>query len=84
MFKWYAPTIKYIKFPDNDAADALSSLPLVNSDVKYIKISMGYLAESYWVDKLDGDTFSLTYQIIDKYQSKYNKLVDKIKHSNYH
>ena len=30
----YSPEIKYIKGPDNYAADALSRLPLINSDIR--------------------------------------------------
>ena len=34
MLEEYGPKIKYIKGPDNDAADALSRLLLINSDVR--------------------------------------------------
>ena len=33
MLEEYGPEIKYIKEPDNDAADPLSGLPLITSDV---------------------------------------------------
>ena len=32
MLEEYPPGIKYIKGPDNDVADALSRLPLINYD----------------------------------------------------
>ena len=34
MLEEYGTEIKYIKGTDNDAADALIRLPLINSDVK--------------------------------------------------
>ena len=33
MLEEYGPDIKYIKGTDNDAAEALSRLPLINYDV---------------------------------------------------
>ena len=66
----YGPEIKYIKGPDNDAVDSLSMLPLINSDFTDISIMRKQLAESYCVDQLDGNTFPLIYQTINKYQRK--------------
>ena len=39
MLEEYGPEIKYIKGPDNDALDALSRLPLINSDVIEITVT---------------------------------------------
>ena len=50
MLKYYGPNIKYIKGPDNDAADALSRLPLITSDTKESDITREYLSEIYCVD----------------------------------
>ena len=59
--------IKYIRVPGNDAADALSRLPLIKYDVKESEITRGNLVERYGVDKLDSGTFPLKYRTIDKY-----------------
>ena len=67
----YGPTIKYIRGPDNDTVDALSRLPLINSLVTESEIKREDLSESYCVKKMDGNTFQLIYQKIDKYQWKY-------------
>ena len=45
---------------------------------------MENLPGHYCFDKLDGDTFPLTYQMIDKYQWKDIELVDKLIRNNYH
>ena len=60
MLEEYGLEIKYIKGPDNDAADALSRLPLINSYLTESHITREHLAESYCVDKLDSNTFPLT------------------------
>ena len=39
--------------------------------------------ELYGVDKLDNDTFSLNYKLIDKFQQKDHNLVDKLKRAIY-
>ena len=70
MLEEYVPEIKYIKGPDNDAADALIRIPFIKSDVIENFITRVQLAESYGVDQLDGDTFPLTNQTINKYQRK--------------
>ena len=62
-----ADAIKYTKEPDNDTADAFGGIPFINSDIKEIVITRENLSEIYFVDKLDGDTFSLTYLMIYKY-----------------
>ena len=49
-----------MKGRDNCTADALSRLPLINSDINDSDIMWGHLAELYGVDKLDSDTFPLT------------------------
>ena len=41
-----------------------------------------YLAESYCVNKKDGDTFPYISQNIEKYQRKDKELVSKIKRAN--
>ena len=79
----YGTEIKYIKGPDNNAADALISLPLINSDVEESKITREQLDESYGAEKLDGDTFSLTYRAIHKYQRKDKNLVEILKCANF-
>ena len=43
---------------NNDAADALTRIPFINSGVTYIKITREYLSEIYCVNKYDGDTFT--------------------------
>ena len=78
------PEIKYIKGPDNNAADTLSRLPLIKSDVKEINFTREKVAESYGVDQLDGDIFPLTYQTINKYQCKDKELLEKSRCANYH
>ena len=84
MLEEYGPVIKYIKGPDNDAADTLCRLSLSNSDVEERKITKERSAESYCVNKLYIDTFPLTYITIDKYRCKDKNLVEKLKHANYH
>ena len=84
MLEEYSPEIKYIKGPDDDAADALSRLPLIKSDVTESDVTREQLAESYCVDQLDGDTFPLTYRMINKYQRKDKEMVEKLKCANYH
>ena len=44
---------------------------LINFDVTESNITSEYLSESYYVNKLDGNTLPLTYQMIDEYQQKY-------------
>ena len=44
MLEEYVPDIKYIKGPDNDSADALSRLSLINSGVTESDISREHLA----------------------------------------
>ena len=73
----YDPKIKYIKDPDNDAADSLSRLPLINSDAIESNISRKYLSECYCVDKLNSDTLPPTYQTLDKYKLKDKNMVEK-------
>ena len=60
MLEQYGPEIKYITGPDNDAADALSRLSLIKSDITERDIKRGSLSESYSVNKLYIDTFPLT------------------------
>ena len=62
-----ADAIKYTKEPDNDTSDAFGGIPFINSDIKEIIITRENFSEIYFVDKLDGDTFSLTYLMIYKY-----------------
>ena len=45
----------------------------INSDATGSVDTRETLAENYCIDKLDGDIFPLTYQIIDKYQQKDKK-----------
>ena len=84
MLEKYGTEIKYIKGPDNYAADALSRLPLIKYDVIEIDVTREQLAESYSVDQLDGNILPLTYQTINKYQRKDKELVEKLKCANYH
>ena len=79
----YSPKILCIKGTDNEAADALSRLILINSDVKKKQITRENLSERYCVSKLDRDTFPLTYLMIDKYKRKDKELVEKLKCANY-
>ena len=78
------PRNKNIKGPDNDATDALSMLPLINSDVKESNITREHLLKNYCVKKIDSNILPLGYQTIDKYQHKYKELVDKLKRTNYY
>ena len=61
LLEKYEPTIKYIKVYNNESLNTLSRLPLINSDITEGKVTSKYLAQIYFVDKLDGDTFPLTY-----------------------
>ena len=70
MLEEYGPEIKYIKGPDNYAADAFSRLQLLKYDVTESNIPWEQFAESYGVNQLDGDTFPPTYQTINTYQRK--------------
>ena len=70
MLEEYGSEIKYINVPDNDASDALSRLPLINSDVTESNVTREQLSEIYGDEKLDGNTFPLTYLTINKYQRK--------------
>ena len=84
MLEEYSPKIKYIKGPDNDAAEALSRIPLIDYEVTERDITREQLAEIYSVDQLDGDTFPLIYRTINKYQRKDKNMVEKLKCANYH
>ena len=64
----YWPTIKYIKWTDNDAVDALTRIMLNKSDLTESSITRETLSERYYVDKLDGSTLPLIYRMIDKHQ----------------
>ena len=66
------PIIKYIKGTDNYAGDALIRILLIKSDVTEGKITRENLGDIYCVDKLDDNTFPLTYQMIEKHQRKKN------------
>ena len=84
LLEEYGPVIEYVKGIHNDAADALSRLPLIDSAESESKITKEMLSESYSVDKLDADTFPLTYRMIDKYQRKDKNLIAKLKSATYH
>ena len=75
--------IIYIKVSKNNVADALSRLPKMEGNVTDGNITREALAELNGVDKLDDDTFPLKYKIIDKFQQKDPKLVDKLKRAIY-
>ena len=62
MLEEYGLEIKYIKGPDKEVEEALIRLLLFNSDIKEIEIISEQLAARYCVDKLDSDTFPLTYR----------------------
>ena len=73
LLEEYAPTIKYIKGPDNNTADDLNKNLPINSDSTESGITRETLAEIYCVDKLEGDTFPQTHRMIYKYQQKKNR-----------
>ena len=60
MLEEYKPEIKYIKGPDNGAADAFSRLPLIYYDITKSDITREQLVESYGADQLYGNTLPLT------------------------
>ena len=64
--------------------DSVRRMQLISSDITEIESKRVNLSDSYCVDKLDGNTFPLTYQNIDTNIRKYKELVDKLKHANYH
>ena len=70
MLEIYAPTVKYIKEPDNYIESDLSSIPIINSVIIESNIIGETLSESDGVDKLYSDTFPQTYPMIDKYQQR--------------
>ena len=73
----YGPTIKYIKGPDNDAADALNMIPLINSNTKESDITSETLSRIYCVVK--------TNILNDEYIPTGGKITDrKIKCASYH
>ena len=78
----YGPEIKYIKGPDNDAADPLIRIPLINSGIKERDSTREHLTEIYCVNQLDGDIFPLTYRTTNKYQRKDKNLVEKLECTN--
>ena len=55
----------------------------INSEVTESENTRDTLYDSYCVNKLDGDTFQLIYQNIDKYKRKGKKLLAKLKCTNY-
>ena len=84
LFENYILTITYTKWCGNEEADDLRRLQLISSEITERNIEREILSEIYCVNKLDGNIFPLTYQMIDKYQRKDKELVNKLKHSNYH
>ena len=70
MLKEYGPDIKYIKGPDNDAANTLIRMVLITTEVTESDITREHLPDSYCVEKLDSEKLPLTYRMIDKYQLK--------------
>ena len=50
---------------------------LIKNDVIESDNKWENLAEIYFVDKLHGNTFPLTYRIVDKHQRKYNEILQK-------
>ena len=64
--------------------DALNRFSFISSYETEGDISRKYLFDCYYDNKLDGNTFPLTYQKIDTYQWKYHELVDKLKRTSYH
>ena len=56
---------------------AICYILVFKQNVTDIEIARVTLYEIHCVDKLDGDVFSLTYLMIDKYQRKYKEMVDK-------
>ena len=53
--------IEQIKVTDNETVDTLKMLLLINYDITEIKITREALTRTYCVNKLYGDTFSLTF-----------------------
>ena len=84
LLEEYGPITEYKKWTNNDATAALNRLPLIKSGVTESDVKCEQLAESYGVDQLDGDTFPLTYRMINKYQRKDKEMVEKLKCANYH
>ena len=50
---------------------------LIKYDVTESDIKWKHLAGIYFVDKLHGNAFPLTYRLVDKYQRKYKELLQK-------
>ena len=79
----YGPEIIYIKGPDNIVADAISRLHISECNFAEKDISMSDMAESYDVEKLDNDTFPLTYKQIKHYQKTDKALLKKLEKGQY-
>ena len=78
LLEYYRTVIKYMKGTDNYAVYLLRRFPLINSHLIESEIKGKKISEKYSVNKLEGDTFPLTYQMIYKYQWKEKELVYKL------
>ena len=70
LFKYYIPTIKYIKCIDNEILDALINILFIKSDVTERNITRETLSERSCVNSLDRGPLPLIYPMIDKHQRK--------------
>ena len=68
----YLIIIIYKKNGDATAHEFRNVL-LIKSSISDSNLTMKNLSEIYWVDKMYGDTFPLTYRMIYKYHHKYKK-----------
>jgi len=82
LIEEYGPRLIYIKGPDNDVADALSRLNISNMFPEE-DITTEVLAERYGIEKLEPDTFPLTYATIRKYQLADAELMKKLQNETY-
>ena len=55
--------MKYIKGTYNNMSYALGRIPLIKSYTEEVDIARENLYYSYYVEKLDGNTLPLTYQM---------------------
>ena len=74
---------KYNKIADvtDNPASNMCYLDIDNNYTCEQDVTMEMLSESYCVDKLEADTFPLTFKFIDKYQRKDSTLMGKLKSS---
>jgi len=61
---------KVVTENEKHVAEALAELEVSESNLIETNITMEDMSESFCVEKLDNDTFPLTYKTIDKFQRK--------------